>query len=223
MSDKTRILIADDHRIVAEGIATFLSHESDFEVLGSATDGRKAISMLKSLHPDIIILDLSMPDLDGIEAAYEIRSFDQHVQILIYTMSVTKAHVTAVFKAGVGGYVLKSEPLEELLMALRALKEGATFYSRPVQRILQEHIKELELGEANNASPAQKGIATLSVREKEVFILLADGFTVKEIAHRLSISPKTVESHKYNIMDKLNLNSIAEFTKIALKKKLIQI
>jgi DNA-binding NarL/FixJ family response regulator len=223
MSDKTRILIADDHRIVAEGIATFLSHESDFEVLGSATDGRKAISMLKSLHPDIIILDLSMPDLDGIEAAYEIRSFDQHVQILIYTMSVTKAHVTAVFKAGVGGYVLKSEPLEELLMALRALREGATFYSRPVQRILQEHIKELELGEGNNASPAQKGIATLSVREKEVFILLADGFTVKEIAHRLSISPKTVESHKYNIMDKLNLNSIAEFTKIALKKKLIQI
>ena len=223
MTDKTRILIADDHGVVAEGITTFLSRESDFEVVGSAADGRQAISMLASLKPDIIILDISMPDLDGIEAAYEIKSFDQRVRILIYTMSVSKAHATALFKAGVGGYVLKSEPITELLLALRALKAGATFYSRSVQQILQDHIKELELGQAKDVAAVQDGIAKLSVREKEVFVLLADGVTIKEAAHRLSISPKTVESHKYNIMDKLKLNSIADFTKIALKKNLIKL
>jgi len=223
MADKTRILIADDHCVVAEGITNSLSREPDFEVVGAATDGREAISMIQSLKPDIIILDISMPNFDGVEAAHEIKSMDTDVRILIYSMSFSKAHVTSLFKAGVSGYVLKNEPLSELHMALRSLKEGATFYSHYVHQVLQEHMKELELGDAKNVAAVGNGIAVLSVREKEVFALIADGKTVKEVAYQLCISPKTVESHKYNIMDKLNLKTIAEFTKIAVRKGLIKI
>lgn len=223
MADKTRILIADDHFVVVEGITTSLSRESDFEIVGAAADGREAISMIKSLKPDIIILDISMPTLDGIDAAYEINAMDEKVRILIYSMSVSRAHVTSLFKAGVAGYVLKNEPISELRMAVRAIKEGATFYSHFVQQILQDHMKELELGNGKDVAEVGNGIAVLSVREKEVFALIADGKTVKEIGHKLCISPKTVESHKYNIMDKLNLKTIAEFTKIAVRKGLIEI
>lgn len=223
MADKTRILIVDDHSVVVEGITACLSRESDFELVGSAANGREAISMVKSLKPDIVILDISMPDVDGMEAAHEINATHEKVRILIYSMSVSRAHVTSLFKAGVAGYVLKNEPVSELIMAARAIKQGATFYSQSVQQLLRDHMKELEPGNGKDAAKVQNGIAKLSVREKEVFALLADGMTVKEVGSRLCISPKTVESHKYNIMDKLNLKSIAEFTKIALRKGLIKI
>ena len=222
-SEKTRVLIADDHFAIVEGIKTILSTEVDFEVAGSAMDGREAISMVKSLKPDIVILDISMPDIDGMEAAHEIKAYDESISILVYTMSLSKEHITVLFKEGVSGYVLKDEPLSELRLALNVLKAGATFYSKSVQEILQTHVKELELEEGNNVAEIRNGIAKLSVREKEVFVLLADGLTIKEIAHRLCISPKTVESHKYNIMDKLDLKSIASFTKIAFKKGLIDV
>jgi len=224
MADKTKVLIADDHYVVNEGIKNILSKEPDFEVVGSALDGRQAISMVKSLKPDIVILDVSMPDLDGIQASQEIKACDEGIRILVYSMSSSKQHITALFGQGVSGYVLKEEPLSELLLALKSIREGATFYSKAVQEVLQDHMKELELGEkGKSVAEVQDGIAKLSAREKEVFVILADGLSVKEAAHRLSISPKTVESHKYNIMDKLNVNSLAGFTKIAAKKGLIDI
>jgi len=223
MTDKTRVLIVDDHSVVIEGIRTILSAETDFEVVGSALDGRQAISKIRSLKPDIVILDISMPDMDGLEVAHEIKAWDEKISILVYSMSSSKEHITALFKEGVSGYVLKGEPLSEVRLALKALREGATFYSKSVQETLKDRIKELELGERENIKDIKEGVARLSIREKEVFVLLADGLVVKEIADRLSISPKTVESHKYNIMDKLAIKSIAEFTKIALKKNLINL
>jgi DNA-binding NarL/FixJ family response regulator len=123
----------------------------------------------------------------------------------------------------VSGYVLKDEPLSELRLALKALRGGAAFYSRAVQEIVQDHMKELELGKGKNIAEVQNGIAKLSLREKEVFTLLADGLTPKEISDRLCISSKTVESHKYNIMDKLELKSVAQLTKIAVKKGLVEV
>jgi DNA-binding NarL/FixJ family response regulator len=224
MADKSRILIADDHHVVVEGIKTILSNKADFEVVGSAPDGQQAISMIKSLRPDVVILDVSMPNMDGVEAAHEIKTLDQEVKILVYTMSASKEHITALFKEGVSGYILKEEPTSELILGLQVLRKGATFYSKAVQEVLRDHVKALELGvDGKHPADTEDGIVELSAREKEVFVLLADGFTVKSIADRLCISPKTVESHKYNIMDKLNVKTLAELTKIAAKKHLIEI
>jgi RNA polymerase sigma factor (sigma-70 family) len=213
----------DDHSVVTAGIENLLSGEKDFDIVGSAGDGRRALSMVKSLNPDIVILDISMPHKDGVELAHEINNLNKNIGILIYSMSISKAHITALFKEGVSGYVLKHEPLSELILALKVIREGATFYSKSVQEILQDHVKELELGKGKDVAEVQDGIAKLSVREKEVFVLLADGLTPKEISKRLGISHKTVETHKYNIMDKLNISTIAQFTKIAIHKDLIKI
>jgi len=223
MGDKTTVLIIDDHSVVTEGIKNLLSTDEDFEIAGSIEDSRQALPKLESLKPDIVILDISMPHLDGIELAHEIKRMDKTINILVYSMSFSKEHVTALFREGVSGYVLKHEPLSELTMALKVIKEGATFYSKSVQEILKEHIKELDLGKGRNVADVQNGIAKLSVREKEVFVLLADGLTPKEISKRLGISSKTVETHKYNIMEKLDVNSLAQFTKIAIKKNLIKL
>jgi DNA-binding NarL/FixJ family response regulator len=221
--DKTSVLIVDDHQVVIEGITTLLSEKGDFEIAGALTDSREALSTTKSVKPDIVVLDVSMPHLDGIEVARDIKAWDESVKILVYSMSSSKEHITAMFREGASGYVLKDEPLSELFLALQAVSEGGTFYSSAVRKTLQEHMKELELGECKDVAEVQNGIAKLSVREKEVFVLLADGLTVKDVAERLCISPKTVESHKYNIMDKLGLKSLAQFTKIAAKKHLIEI
>jgi len=223
MADKKKVLIVDDHCVVVEGIKKLLFDEANFEIVGSTEDSRKVVSLVESLKPDIVILDISMPHMDGIEVAHKIKMLDEKIGILVYSMSASKPHVTALFKEGVSGYVLKDEPLSELLSALKVVREGATFYSKSVQKILQNHMKELELGEGKDVSEVRNGIAKLSVREKEVFVLLADGLTPKEVSKRLGISPKTVETHKYNIMDKLNVSSLAQFTKIAIKKDLIKL
>ena len=214
-SNKTRVLIVDDHQVVIEGIIALLSGKGDFEIVGRVTDSREALSMVKSLKPDIVVLDVSMPHVDGIEMAGEIRAWDESVKMLVYSMSSSKEHITALFTEGVLGYVLKHEPLSELFLALQAVREGATFYSSAVRQTLQDHMKELELGDGKKVADVEDDIAKLSVREKEVFVLLADGLTVKDVADRLCISRKTVESHKYNVMDKLRVKTLAEFTKIA--------
>ena len=223
MADITKVLIVDDHFVVVEGIKKLLFDEADFEVVGSSEDSRKVVSLIKSLKPDIVILDISMPHVDGIEIAHAIKKLDEKIAILVYSMSASKPHVAALFKEGVSGYVLKDEPLSELISALKVIRDGATFYSKSVQKILQYHLKELELGDGKDVAEVKDGIAKLSVREKEVFVLLADGLTPKEVSKHLGISPKTAETHKYNIMDKLNVSSIAQFTKIAIKKNLIKI
>lgn len=175
------------------------------------------------MEPDIVILDISMPHLDGIDAAREIKQRDEKIGIVVYTMSGSKEHITELFKEGVSAYVLKEEPLSELRSALNVVRDGATFYSKSVQKILREHIKELEIGTGKDVADIRDGIDRLSAREKEVFVLLAGGLLSKEIGKRLGISPKTVETHKYNIMDKLEVKSVAQLTKIAVKKHLIDI
>ena len=223
MAEKTRVLIADDHSVVVEGIESALKNEADFEVVGSVNEGSQVLSMVKSAKPDIVILDVSMPGLDGIDAAEQILEWNEEVRILIYSMSSSRVHIISLFRIGISAYVLKEEPLSELLLALESVKNGATFFSRTVQQIIQEHMKELELGKGKDVVEVKNGVAKLSTREKEVFVLLADGLRPREIAERLYISPKTVETHKYNIMEKLNVSSMAQLTKIALRKELIDL
>lgn len=224
MAEKSTVLIVDDHRVVLEGISNLLEDEPDFEVVGTATEGKEGLSLLQALGPDILVLDITMPGPDGVEVAEAVREKHPDTRILVYTMHSSREYIAALFRAGVSAYVLKEEPLSELIQALKSLREGGTFFSSQVHEVLQDHMKELELGEeGKDVAEVRDGIAKLSPREKEVFVLLADGTPVKEIARRLAISPKTVETHKYNIMEKLGLHSLAQFTKIAIKKDLIHL
>jgi len=221
--EKTRILIADDHMVVLQGVKAAISEHPEFEVVDTASDGLEALEKVKSLKPDIVIMDISMPNLNGVEAAYRIKEWKRDICIVIFSMYSDKEYVLSLFRAGISAFVLKEEALSDLVRALETVKAGGTYFSRSVQDIVRNHMEELEVGEGKEAKEMRNGISRLSTREKEVFPLLADGKTVKEISRILGISTKTVESHKYNIMEKLNVESVAELTKIALRKNLIEL
>ena len=215
---KTKILIADDHRVVIEGIKSALQEHPEFKVVGEAVDGLEAVEFAKSLEPNIVIMDISMPNLSGIEATRQIKELNPGIQIVIYTMHSDKEFVIDLFKAGISAYVLKDDPLSDLILALKAVEGGGTYFSTMAPTILARHMEEME-----EKSTSKNSFDTLSQREVEVFQLLAEGKRIKEIAKQLFISPKTVESHKYNIMEKLQAASVIDLTKIAIRKNLIKV
>jgi len=216
--DKTKILIVDDHRVVIEGIKSALQEHPEFEVVGEAVDGLQAVESARSLGPEIVIMDISMPNLSGIEATKQIKEFDPEIRIVIYTMYSDKEFVIDLFKAGISAYVLKDDPLADLILALEAVKGGGTYFSTMAPTVLLRHMEELE-----EKTESTDSYDTLSQREQEVFLLLAEGKSIKKIAGELFISPKTVESHKYNIMEKLQAASVVDLTKIAIRKNLIEV
>ncbi len=215
---KTKILIVDDHRVVIEGIKRALQNYPEFEVVGEAADGLEAVESVKSLSPDIVIMDISMPNLNGVEAVKHIKQFSPETRIVVYSMYSDKEFVIDLFRTGISAYVLKDDPLSDLTLALQAVKSGGTYFSTMAPTILLRHMKDLE-GKVTNKDPFDR----LSLREKEVFLHLAEGKSIKEVAGELYISPKTVESHKYSIMEKLKINKMIDFTKIAIRKNLIKI
>jgi len=212
-----KILIADNHEVVIEGIKAVFQGHPEFEVVGEALDGVQALEQVRSLRPDIVIMDISMPHMNGIEAARRIKRLAPDVRVIIFTIHSNREYIIELLKVGISAYVLKESPLSELILAVKAAKEGGT-YLNPV--VAAQLIHEQELEEAGND---KDGFEQLSMREREVLKLLADGKTVKEIAGQLCISPKTVESHKYHIMTKLGVRTIAGLTKIAIKRELIQL
>ncbi|MBW1926368.1 MAG: response regulator transcription factor [Deltaproteobacteria bacterium] len=212
-----KILIADNHEVVIEGIKAVFQGHPEFEVVGEALDGVQALEQVRSLRPDIVIMDISMPHMNGIEAARRIKRLAPDVRVIIFTIHSNRKYIIELLKIGISAYVLKESPLSELILAVKAAKEGGT-YLNPV--VAAQLIHEQELEEAGND---KDGFEQLSMREREVLKLLADGKTVKEIASQLCISPKTVESHKYHIMTKLGVRTIAGLTKIAIKRELIQL
>jgi RNA polymerase sigma factor (sigma-70 family) len=221
--DKTKIFIADDHPAVVEGIMRSLEKEPDLEIAGTAADGIQAVEQVKALKPDIVIMDISMPNMKGIDATNEIKRWREQTLVLIYTMYSDREYITALFRMGASGYVLKREPIQDLVRAVKVVRNGGTYFSKSVQIILQEHMDKLTIGDLADVRELNNGVAKLTVREKEIFALVADGLTPKEIANRLCISPKTVETHKYNIMEKLEVSSVAQLTKIAVKENIIKI
>ena len=216
--DKTKILIADDHRVVIEGIRSALQEHPEFEVVGDAADGLQAVESAKSLGADIVIMDVSMPNLNGIEATGQIKQFNPEIRIVIYTMYSDKELVIDLFRAGISAYVLKDDPLSDLILALQAVKGGGTYFSTLAPTILLRHVEELE-----EKTETEDPYDSLSQREREIFRLLAEGKSIKKIADQLFISPKTVETHKYNIMEKLQAASVVDLTKIAIRKNLIKL
>lgn len=215
--EKVEILIVDDHRVVIEGIKSSLQEHPEFEVVGEAVDGLQAVEFVKTLKPDIVIMDVSMPNLNGIDATRQINKFSPETRIVIYTMYSDKELVIDLFKEGISAYVLKDDPLADLILALKAVKGGGTYFSTMAPTILVRHMEELE-----EKTKEEDAFETLSRREKEVFLLLAEGKGIKKIADELFISPKTVETHKYNIMEKLQAASVVDLTKIAIRKNLMK-
>ncbi|MCF8061715.1 MAG: response regulator transcription factor [Deltaproteobacteria bacterium] len=220
--NESTVFIVDDHDVVVQGIQSALRGHPEFKVAGAAADGATAVEQAGTLKPDILILDVSMPGMNGVETAYRIREISPDTRLVIFSMHAEPEFVLSLFRAGISGYVLKDESLTALMDALEIVRNGGTSYSSTVNRLLHEHMLELELGVGKEAREMQDGIARLSAREKEIFPLLADGMSVKEIADRLCISPKTVESHKYNIFDKLKARSIADLTKLGIRKGLVK-
>ena len=213
---KASVLIVDDHKAIIEGIKSALKASPDFEVIGECADGKTALAMIRAKKPDLVVLDISIPDINGVEVTRQIQKLGLKARIVIYTMHADSQFVIDLFKYGISAYVLKDDPLTDLMRALEAVKSGGTYFNQMAPTVLARRLEELESLQANNHA-----LSNLSDREREVFVLLAQGEPIKEIAHQLHISSKTVESHKYNIMEKLQVKSIVDMTKLAIRKKLI--
>ncbi len=168
----------DDHVVVLEGIKSILRDHPEFEVVGEACNGRQAIKLAESLQPDVVIMDISMPDLNGIDATLQIKQRSADTKIVAYTMHSHSEYVISLFKAGVSAFVLKNDPLSDLLLALVAVRKGGTYFSTMTPEILLQHMKELEEGKRE-----QDDFESLSLREREVLQLLAEGKSVREIAN----------------------------------------
>lgn len=211
----TRILIADDHRIMREGLRALLGKQDAFLVVGESEDGRKAVEMAARLRPDIVIMDLTMPGLNGIEATRQIVAANPEVKVIALSIHSDRRFVRQMFEAGASGYLLKEGAFEELARAIREVADGNAFVSPGIAGVL---IDDVVGRMADKETPA--GIRGLSGREREVLQLLAEGKTTKEIAGILQVGAKTVETHRRQIMLKLQLDSVAELTKYAIREGL---
>jgi DNA-binding NarL/FixJ family response regulator len=214
---KCRVLIVDDHHVVIDGIKSTLAAYPEFETVGEATNGREAVKQVRSLNPDIVILDISMPDLNGIDAALQIRTFNPDIRIVVFTMYSDGEYVRDLFKAGISAYILKEDPMSDLVKAIQAVRKGETFMGTVMPGIALTRNRTAE-----ELEYTRDGFGDLSLREREVLQLIAEGNSIKDIAVKLTLSPKTIESHKYHIMQKLGITTLADMTKIAIKKKLIK-
>ena len=210
-----RILIADDHELFRRGVAAELTQVPGWVVAAEATNGRDAVALAASLKPDIVVLDLTMPELNGLESARQIVAADPSARILILTAHESEQLVREVLSAGAQGYVLKSDAGRTLIMALQALLAGGSFFTSNVARmVLDGYLRS----DSREAVPAQ----TLSAREREIVQLLAEGNSNKDIARVLDISVKTAETHRSNVMRKMGFDSLAELVRYAIRNNIIE-
>jgi len=214
--EKIRVLIADDHRLVRAGIRSLLEGHSDIEVVGEAGSGQEAIEQTMRLQPDVILMDIAMGDLSGLEATQEIKERAPQVNVLALTMHDREEYFFAMLKAGALGYVLKESEPSELLAAIRAVQRGEAFLSPGVTKaVLEDYL-------AQHPNQIASRYDSLSLREKEVLRLAAEGKTTREMADILHLSAKTVEKHRASMMHKLGLHSLPELIKYAIRKGLIE-
>ncbi len=206
----SKVLLADDHAILRDGLKRLLSDEG-FHVIGEAADGIEAIRLAKRLQPDLAVLDISMPLLNGIDAAREIQKLSRNTRIVLLTMYTDERYVLAGLRAGIAAYVLKSRAVSSLIQAIEAVSKGEIYFSPGISRA----VVDAYLAKAD--APADP----LSLREREVLQLIAEGKNVKEIASLLTISSKTAESHRMNIMRKTQIHEVAGLVRYAIRQGLI--
>jgi DNA-binding NarL/FixJ family response regulator len=212
-----RILLADDHTLVRQGLRKVLEERPEWEVVAEAGDGREAVRLAEQFKPDICVLDVAMPLLNGVEATRQISRRVPTTRTLVLSMYSDEAYVAQILQAGAAGYILKDSADVDLIQAVSEVARGKSFFSPPIARVmLDDYVRQL----------ADKGIGdrfeSLSDREREVFQLIAEGKVNKEIAILLSISPSTVETHRARIMEKLDLHSAAEIVLYAVRRGVIR-
>jgi len=212
-----RVLLADDHRILREGIRALIEDQDDMQVVGEAEDGLAAVKKVAQLQPDVVVMDIAMPLLNGLEATRQIHRDYPRVRVLILTMHENEEYIRQVLAAGALGYVLKDAAARDLLGAIRSVHEGEAVLSPAITRLVIEDY--LRWGDIRPEDTTDG----LTAREREVLQLIAEGYTNKEIAGILSLSVKTVQSHRTNLMNKLDLHDRGELIKYAIQKKIIDI
>jgi DNA-binding NarL/FixJ family response regulator len=213
---KIRILLADDHQLMRSGLRLLIEQQADLTVVGEAADGREAVALAKSLRPDVAVMDISMPNLNGIEAAHQITQSHAELAVIVLSMHPDESYVLRALKAGAKGYLLKDSAESDLITAVRAVARGKSFFSPAVSKVLlDDYIRKLK------RSGAEDAYDLLTPREREVLQLVAEGKSNKEVANLLNLSVYTVETHRSNIMQKLNLKGVPELTLYAVRKGII--
>ncbi len=211
-----RILVADDHEIVRRGICVLLKSHAGWDVCTEAADGREAVESAKQLDPDIVILDIGMPNVNGLTAARQILQNDPQQKILFLTITDSEQIVREVLQAGARGFVLKSDAARDLLTAVEALEKNRTFFTRRVSEMILE-------GYLNGEAQKELTEPSVSPREREIVQLLAEGKSTKEVAFILDLSIKTVETHRSNVMRKLGIHSVSELVLYAVRNNIVQV
>ncbi len=210
--DLVKVLIVDDHRLVRSGIGMLLEQDPDFEVVGESGDGKTAVALYESLNPDIVLLDISMPEMSGFEVAAEIRKKHEDAKIVMLTMHESEEYFFRALSSGASGYVVKGADKNELLFALKSVHSGGVYLDPALTRsMVSDYLR-------NKTTAAYDGLTT---REAEVLRLIADGLTNRQIADQLVISITTVQTHRAHIMDKLDLHNQGELMKYAIRKGML--
>lgn len=207
-----RVVLADDHALVRDGLRAVLAREPDIAVIGEASDGREALAAVDAMRPDVVVLDLSMPVLNGLDAARQLASRDRGPRAILITMHLEDRYVLEALRAGVRGYVLKKQAAADLVQAIRDVAAGRVYLSPGISAAVADAIR-------TGASPPEE---RLTPRERQVLQLVAEGKTTKEIAAILDVSVKTVDAHRTNLMQKLDLHDVASLTRLAIRLGLVQ-
>jgi two-component system response regulator NreC len=214
---KIKILLVDDHTILRDGIRALIEDETDMLVIGEAEDGLAAVKMANQLQPDVVIMDIAMPLLNGLEATRQIRRNQPQTKVLVLTMHENEEYIRQVLSAGALGYVLKDAAARELLGAIRSVYRGEAVLSPAITRlVIEDYLRWGDLRPEEDAG-------VLTPREREILQLIAEGYTNKQIAEILCLSVKTVQSHRTNLMQKLDLHDRGELIKYAIQKKIIEV
>lgn len=220
MAQKKSILIIDDHPLFREGLKSIIGRNSGYEVVGEAGNGRQGLQMAKKLKPDLVVVDISLPDMSGIQLTGEIRTLLSETRVIIVSMHSKIDYITEAFQAGATGYVVKESASDRLLQGLDSVAKGEYFLDSSVSHQVVENLLKFPIKEAR-ITDADYG--SLTPREQEIMRLLAEGLSAKEIAQKLFISPKTVDNHRTNIMSKLGLHSTMELVRYAARLGLIDV
>jgi two-component system, NarL family, response regulator NreC len=213
---KIRILVADDHQLMRSGVRLMLEREADLIVVGEASDGREAVSMAKTLKPEVVVMDIGMPNLNGIEAAHQMTQDNPQLAIVMVSMHSDESYVLRALKAGARGYLLKDSAEADLIKAVHAVGSGKSFFSPVVSKmLLDDYVRKLK------RSGTEDAYDLLTPREREILQLIAEGRSNKDIANLLDLSVYTIESHRSNLMEKLNVRGLPELILYAVRKGII--